>query len=86
VSDEEAAGLARGFVLQGYDPVSDEPRIELHLKPLSIARLREMFDVGDDPELYNAYPLDAAQAQALQDSVSETIDTGRYAFFLQRYG
>jgi hypothetical protein len=45
-----------------------------------------VFDVGDDPELDNAYPLDAARAEALQDAASETIDTGRYAFFLQRYG
>jgi hypothetical protein len=75
-----------GVVLQGYDPGNDELQIELHLKPISIARLRAMFEFGDDRELCNAYPLDAGRAEALQDTVSERIDTDRYAFFLQRYG
>jgi hypothetical protein len=86
LGDPAATDLARGFVLQGYDLETDELQIELHLKPIPIARLRAMFDVGGDPGLCNAHPLDAARAEALQDAVSETIDTDRYAFFLQRYG
>jgi hypothetical protein len=72
-------------VLEGYDPATDELRIELHLKPVPIGRLRALFDVGDDHDLCNAYPLDPATGHALQEFVSERIDTDKYAFFLQRY-
>jgi hypothetical protein len=77
--------LARGFVLQGFDRSTDELRIELHLSPVSIDRLRALFDVRSDPEICDAYLLDAAKAHALAPLVSEPIDTDRYDFFLQRY-
>jgi hypothetical protein len=79
------AGLARGFVLQGFDRETEELRVELHLKPAPIERLRALFDVGDDHAMANAYPLDPASARGLQDLVSERIDTAKYDFFLQRY-
>jgi hypothetical protein len=78
-------GLARGFVLQGFDRATDELRIELHLKTAPIDRLRSLFDVRDDFEMYDAYPVDAAKADALAPLVSEPIDIDKYAFFLQRY-
>jgi hypothetical protein len=80
-----AAGLARGFVLQGFDRATDEPRIELHLSPVPIDRLRVLFDAHSDPEICDAYPLDAAKARALAPLVSEPVDTERYDFFLQGY-
>lgn len=76
---------ARGFVLQGFDRATDELRIELHLSPVPIDKLRALFDVRSDPEICDAYPLDAAKADALAPLVSEPIDTERYDFFLQRY-
>ena len=85
VRNADRAGLARGFVLQGFDRETEELRIELHLKPAPIERLRSVFDVGDDDALANAYPLDPASARDLQDLVSERIDTAKYDFFLQRY-
>lgn len=77
--------LARGFVLQGFDPETDELRVELHLKPVPIDRLRSAFNVGNDPEMYDAYPLDAGKAGVLAPLVSEPIDTEKYDFVLQRY-
>jgi hypothetical protein len=77
--------LARGFVLQGFDRSTDELKIELHLSPVPIDRLRALFDVRSDPEICDAYPLDPAKARALAPLVSEPIDTERYDFFLQRY-
>jgi hypothetical protein len=77
--------LARGFVLQGFDRSTDELRIELHLSPVPIESLRALFDVRGDPEIFDAYPLDAAKARALTPLVSEAIDVERYEFFLQRY-
>jgi len=77
---------ARGFVLQGFDRATEELRVELHLKSVTIERLRAMFDLGDDRDLYNAYPIDHAKAVALEPFVSEKVDTDRYDFFLQRYG
>jgi hypothetical protein len=77
--------LARGFVLQGFDRATDELRIELHLEVAPIDRLRSLFDVRDDVEMYDAYPVDAAKADALAPLVSEPIDTDKYDFFLQRY-
>jgi hypothetical protein len=77
--------FARGFVLQGFDRATDELRIELHLSSVPIDRLRALFDVGSDPEICDAYPLDPAKARALAPLVSEPIDTERYDFFLQRY-
>lgn len=44
-----------------------------------------MFDVREDVELCDAYPLDAAKAGVLAPLVSEPIDTEKYDFFLQRY-
>ena len=82
VSEKE---LARGFVLQGFDRTTDELRIELHLKAAPIGQLRSLFDVRDDLGMYDAYPVDAAKADALAPPVSEPIDTGKYDFFLQRY-
>jgi hypothetical protein len=79
------AVLARGFVLQGFDRETEELRVELHLKPAPIERLRALFDVGDDHAMANAYALDPASARGLQDLVSERIDTAKYDFFLQRY-
>jgi hypothetical protein len=78
-------GLARGFVLQGFDRATDALRIELHLEAAPIDRLRSLFDVRDDVEMYDAYPVDAANARALAPFVSEPIDTEKYDFFLQRY-
>jgi hypothetical protein len=78
-------GLVRGFVLQGFDRSTDELRIELHLSPIPIDRLRALFDAHSDPEICDAYPLDEAKARALAPLVSEPIDTERYDFFLQRY-
>ena len=80
-----AESLARGFVLQGFDRSTDEVRIEIHLSPVPIERLRAVFDVRSDPEICDAYPLDAAKAHTLAPLVSEPIDTERYDFFLQRY-
>jgi hypothetical protein len=77
--------LARGFVLQGFDRATDERRVELHLRPVPIDRLRSVFDAGDDLEMYDAYPLDAGQAGVLAPLVSEPIDTEKYDFVLQRY-
>jgi hypothetical protein len=77
--------VARGFVLQGFDRATDGLRIELHLEAAPIDRLRSLFDVGDDLEMYDAYPVDAAKADALAPLVSEPIDTEKYDFFLQRY-
>jgi hypothetical protein len=77
--------LARGFVLQGFDRSADELRIELHLSPVPIDRLRSLFDVRSDPEICDAYRLDAVKARALAPLVSEPIDTERCDFFLQRY-
>jgi hypothetical protein len=85
VSKTTQESLARGFVLQGFDRATDDLRIELHLSPVSIDRLRSLFDVRGDPEICDAYPLDAAKARALAPLVSEAIDTERYEFFLQRY-
>lgn len=48
-------------------------------------RLRTLLDIGDDPEICDAYPLDVSKAHALAPRVSEPIDTERYDFFLQRY-
>lgn len=77
--------LARGFVLQGFDRATDELRIELHLKAAPMDRLRSLFDVRHDVEMCDAYPVDAAKADALAPLVSEPIDTEKYDFFLQRY-
>ena len=77
--------LARGFVLQGFDRSTDELRIELHLTPIPMSSLRELFDVRSDPEICDAYPLNADHARALAALVTEPIDTERYDFFLQRY-
>jgi hypothetical protein len=85
VSKLAQESLARGFVLQGFDRATDELRIELHLSPVPIDKLRTLFDVRSDPEICDAYPLDAAKADALAPLVSEPIDTERYDFFLQRY-
>jgi hypothetical protein len=85
VSEVTQESLARGFVLQGFDRSTDELRIELHLSPVPIDRLRALFDVRGDPEICDAYPLDAAKARELAPLVSEPIDTERYDFFLQRY-
>jgi hypothetical protein len=76
--------VARDFVLQGFDRSTDELRIELHLSPVPIDRLRALFDVRGDPEICDAYPLDATKARALTPLVSEAIDIERYNFFLQR--
>ena len=78
-------GLARGFVLQGFDRDTEELKIELHVKPVPLDRLRSLFEARNDPDLYDAYPLDAAKADALASLVSEPIDTRKYDFFLQRY-
>jgi hypothetical protein len=77
--------LARGFVLQGFDRATDELRVELHLKAAPIGGLHALFDVGEDVEMCDAYPVDAAKAHALAPLVSEPIDTEKYDFFLQRY-
>jgi hypothetical protein len=77
--------VARGFVIQGFDRATDELRVELHLRPVPLERLRSLFDVGDDLEMAHAYPLDEGRARALGDLVSEPIDTAKYDFFLQRY-
>jgi hypothetical protein len=85
VSKIAQESLARGFVLQGFDRSTDELRIELHLSPVPIDTLHALFDVCSDPEICDAYPLDAAKARALAPLVSEPIDIERYDFFLQRY-
>jgi hypothetical protein len=77
--------LARGFVLQGFDRATDELRVELHPSAAPLDGLRASFDVGDDVEMCDAYPVDAAQAHALAPLVSEPIDTEKCDFFLQRY-
>lgn len=73
-------------MLQGFDRGTEELRIELHLRPVPIERLRSMFDAADDSGMCNAYPVDGAAAAQLQALVTEPIDTERYDFFLQRYG
>ena len=77
--------LVRGFVLQGFDRATDELRVELHLRPVPLEKLRSLFDARDDPEMSDAYPLDTAKARVLAPLVSEPIDIERYDFFLQRY-
>ena len=54
--------LVRGFVLQGFDHATEELKIELHLTPAPIDKLRVLFEIGDDFEMGDAYPLDAAKA------------------------
>jgi hypothetical protein len=76
--------LARGFVLQGFDRGTEELKIELHLQPAPIEKLRSLFEVGDDCEMYDAYPLEATKVSALAPLVSEPIDTKKYEYFLQR--
>ena len=83
--DKPQHAPARRFVLQGFDRGTEELKIELHLTPAPIEKLRSLFDVGDDREMYDAYPLDAAKADALAPLVSEPIDMEKYEFFLQRY-
>jgi len=73
------------MVLQGFDRATDELRIELALPPVPIDRLRALFEVRNDPEICDAYALDAAKVRALAPLVSELIDIERYDFFLQRY-
>jgi hypothetical protein len=85
VSDACDAGLVRGFVLQGFDRDTEQLRVELHLAPVPIERVRSLFDVGDDAAMVNAYPLNATCVRALQDLVSERINPVKYDFFLQRY-
>ncbi len=75
----------RGFVLQGFDRTTEELKVELHLDPVAIDRLRSLFAVGDDPEMCDAYPVDAVKAGVLAPLVTEPIDLDRYDFFLQRY-
>jgi hypothetical protein len=77
--------LALGFVLQGFDRVTDELRIELHLEAAPMDRLRSLFDVREDVAMCDAYPVDAAKADALAPLVSEPIDTEKYEFLLPRY-
>jgi hypothetical protein len=77
--------VARNFVLQGFDRSTEELRIELHLSPVPIGRLRALFDVRGDPEICDAYPLNATKARALAPLVSEAIDIEGYDFVLQRY-
>jgi hypothetical protein len=77
--------LVKGFVLQGFDRAIEELRIELHLRPAPLERLRALFDVREDVELCDAYPLDAAKAGVLAPLVSEPIDTEKYDFLLERY-
>lgn len=72
-------------MLQGFDRATEELRVELHLGPVPIERLRAMFDVGDDRDLCHAYPVDRAKAEALEAFASEEVDTDKYDFFLQRY-
>jgi hypothetical protein len=48
--------LVKGFVLQGFDRATKELRIELHLRPAPLERLRAWFDVREDVELCDAYP------------------------------
>jgi hypothetical protein len=74
-----------GFVLQGFDRTTEELKVELHLEPVPIERLRSLFDVGDDPKMSDAYPVDAVKAGVLAPLVSEPINLDRYDFFLQRY-
>jgi len=83
MSRDEA--ITRDFVLQGFDRNSEELQIELHLGSVPIGRLRSTFAAAADSELCNAYPVDQARAAALQDLVTEKIDTEKYDFFLQRY-
>jgi hypothetical protein len=75
--------VARHFVLQGFDRSTDELRIELHLSPVPIDRLRVLFDVRGDREICDAYPLDSVSARALAPLLSGPIDVERYD--LQRY-
>ncbi len=77
--------FARGFVLQGFDRTTEELKVELHLEPVPIDTLRMLFEVGDDPEMCDAYPVDAVKAGVLAPLVTEPIDLDRYDFFLQRY-
>ncbi|MDF2766890.1 MAG: hypothetical protein K0S81_3885 [Rhodospirillales bacterium] len=85
MNSEPEERLARGFVLQGFDRTTDELKIELHLEPVPIGQLRSLFDVGNDPEMCDAYSVDAVKAGALAPLVTEPIDLDRYDFFLQRY-
>lgn len=85
ISNASPDPLARNFVLQGFERDSDELRIELHLRPVSLDQLRRLFDVGDDTAMCNAYPVDHTKAEALAPLVSEPLDTSRYDFFLQRH-
>lgn len=50
-SGQLARDFVLHFVLQGYDPATNDLRIELHLKPVPVERLRALFDVGDDLRL-----------------------------------
>jgi hypothetical protein len=75
----------KGLVLQGFDRTTEELKVELHLETLPIERLRSLFDVGDDAEMCDAYPVDAVKAGVLAPLVTEPIDLERYDFFLQRY-
>jgi hypothetical protein len=77
--------LARGFVLQGFDRTTEELKVEFHLQPVPIEKLHSLFDLGDDPEMCDAYPVDAAKADVLAPLVTEPINLERYDFFLQRY-
>jgi hypothetical protein len=72
-------------VLQGFDRTTEELKVEFHLQPVPIETLRSWFDVGGDPEMCNAYPVDAVKAGALALLVTEPIGLEKYHFFLQRY-
>ena len=41
-------GVTRGFVLQRLDRGTKELKLELHLKPVPLERLRSLLDTGDD--------------------------------------
>jgi hypothetical protein len=77
--------IAMGFVLLGFDRVTEELKVELHLEPVAIDRLHALFDVGDDPKMCDAYPVGAVKAGVLAPLITEPIDLERYDFFLQRY-
>ena len=67
--------LPRGFVSHGFDRGTEELKIELHLMPVPLDRLRSLFDVGDDFEMHDPYPLDEVKADVLAALVSETRES-----------
>jgi hypothetical protein len=73
------------YKLVGYDRQSETLAVE-HILPVgSVGHAKAIAGIAERPDIIGDWPLSAAQAARIAESIGQAVDLGGYDWFLEPY-